>query len=179
MIADNIADTDYIFLDSEKVPDDLKYGCRRSEFQYIPKDLSVLEADISCGGRLPDFMYDPENYIPLISDRLKNLFDDMDIRNLFYRRVKIIKKGESFSESYWLAVPPRIDCIDYEKSVIDELFNETEILAIDEYKTGNYEIFKVSGAADSQIIVTEKLKNTVEKYGFTEGFVFFDDENLI
>ena len=76
-------------------------------------------------------------------------------------------------------MPPRIDCIDYEKSVIDELFNETEILAIDEYKTGNYEIFKVSGAADSQIIVTEKLKNTVEKYGFTEGFVFFDDENLI
>ena len=166
--------SDYIYLDNYKIPNDLKKACCHSDFQYVDKNLSVLKLAEESGSEFPDFIYDEFNEVPLISCRLKTLFDGLDIRNLFYQRIKVERKSDHISENYWLAIPLRIDCLDYENSEIDDLMNEASLIVINPDNVGNYEIFKLANVFNSQIIVTERLKNKVEEEGFLEGFGFIE-----
>ena len=178
MAADTTEFSDYIYLDTAQIPDKLKWACVDSAFQHIDKNLHTLLISAASEDALPDFLYDPVCAVPLISERLKQLFDSLDIRNLFYQRVWLERRSDHISQSYWLAVPPRISCLDLDKSIITSL-ERAERMVIERDKIGNYEIFKTADAVNTEIIVTEKLKNAVEEKGFTEGFGFYSDEHLI
>lgn len=179
IVADDTLGSDFIYLNDETVPDELKYACKRSEFQYIDKTLKVLEIDPDCGDLLPDFIYDERNYIPLISDRLKNVFDMLDVRNVYYQRVSLLRKKDGITSSYWIAVPPRIECMDKDKSTINTLWDKAEQIVIDEHKVGNYDIFKLSNVINNEIIISLKMKNAIEKADCSSGYMIFDDESLI
>ena len=163
--------SEYIYLENELLEEHLKEACKNSEFQYVDKNLSVLQLSEESGDQLPDFIYDELNEVPLISCRLKRLFDELDIRSLFYQRLRLESKANHISESYWLAIPMKIGCLDYDASDIDEILNEAKRIVIN---PKNVEIFKLANVDNSQIIVTENLKNAVKQAGFTAGFGFFD-----
>lgn len=169
--------SDYIYLDEALIPETLRWACRKSEFQYVDKNLKDLALDETSGDKLADFLYSERNNVPLISERLKREFDRFDIRNLFYQRVNLVRRFGCLYETYWLAIPPRIDCLRKDKCEIDEL-GHAEVITIEENKVGNYEIFKIAGLNNDEIIVTNRLKEAVEEVGILEGLHFFDDKNL-
>lgn len=166
--------SDYIYLDHYNLPKNLSMACCKSEFQFVDKNLSVLKLAEKRGNEFPDFIYDEFNEVPLISCRLKKLFDGLGIRELFYKSIKVERKSDHISKSYWLAIPLRIDCLEYEHSEIDDLMNEASLIDINPDNVGNYEIFKLAKVFNSQIIVTETLKNKVEEKGYLKGFGFIE-----
>lgn len=164
-----IALRNYMSIDMDSIDSEFRTACYNSEFQHICPDESKIiylskESDYYCA----DFMYDYSNCIPLVSDRLKNLFDDFDIDNIIYQRI-ILKHPLTRSEyEFWLALPSRIDCLDFEKSEFSQITGAVKKIVVSEKKTGRYKIFKMSGlngrrSAGGEIIVTEKLKNYLEK----------------
>lgn len=182
LVAEETEGSDYIYLDDDRVPDELKRGCRNSEFQFIDPEITVLTADPESGNSLPDFICDGRNDVPLISERMKSVFDSLNVRFIFYQRIRIIKNSDGLSENYWLAVPPRIDCLDRDldrdKSDIDEMWNKAKKIVIDRDKTGNCDIFKISGVVNNEIIISSRLKNALEKHKVTKGFYMLDDPKL-
>ncbi len=181
LVAEETKGSDYIYLDNDRVPDELKRGCRYSEFQFIDPEITVLTADPESGNSLPDFICDGSNDVPLISERMKSVFDSLNVRYIFYQRIRIIKNSDGLSENYWLAVPPKIDCLDrdkMDKSDIDEMWNKAQKMVIDRDKTGYCDIFKISGVENRDIIISSRLKNALEKHRVTKGFYMLDDPKL-
>ncbi|MCX4375244.1 MAG: hypothetical protein OSJ61_03645 [Lachnospiraceae bacterium] len=168
----------YLYLCHDNLGSELIRGCKNSEFQYIPSKIGVLLLDENSGDSLPDFICDRVNCVPLISERLKALFDELQIKNLYYQRVSLCRNKDNLHESYWLAIPPRIDCIDFERSTIDDMWNTAEVISIDKDKIGNYHIFKLLKVVNDEIIITNFLKEQIEKKGFTTGLAFLSDNTL-
>lgn len=161
--------SDYIsILDNSFTPKFIK-SCDNSEFQYLDKTPIDIEIEEN-GGVFPDFIYAEYNSIPLISMRLKNLFDAINVDNLFYKQINLVEKNLGLKEVYYLALPPKIDCLDNSKLELDFL-DHAENIFIDESCTGNYQIFKLSGVNNNEIIVTDFLKQNVEKLNL-EGILF-------
>lgn len=178
LIAEDTEGSDYLFLDDDRIPDDLKRGCRSSNYQFIDPNISELYASPESGDILPDFICDGHNDVPLISERMKAVFDSLKIRFIFYQRIRIVRRSDGLSENYWLAVPPRIDCLDKDKSKIKEIINKVDKMVIDQDKVGNCEIFKISGVKNNEIIISSKLKNALEKQKITKGFYMVEDDKL-
>ncbi len=178
LIAADTLGSDYIYLDNDEIPKGVKRAAKQSTFQFVERDLHELLLDDQSGHRIPDFICDPHNNVPLISDKLKRIFDECDIRYLFYQRVKLVRKKDGFSERYWLAIPPRIDCMHLDKSCIDSMWNKATKITIDSEKVGNYDIFKISGVSNQEIIVTDHLKKAIEKMEANSGLFFVEDPNL-
>lgn len=178
LIAADTLDSDYIYLDDEEIPKGVKRAAKQSAFQFVERDLQELLLDDRSGQQLPDLICDPHNNVPLISDKLKRVFDEYDIRYLFYQRIKLVRKKDGLSERYWLAIPPRIDCLQLDDSCVDTLWNKATKITIDSEKTGNFDIFKISGVSNQEIIITEQLKNAIEKAKADSGLFIVDDPNL-
>ena len=138
-----------------RVPPEIKRGVIDSEFQFLDhKEISV-ELEDCYGTEFPDLIM-AENYVPLISAKLKQYFDTWGIDNLYYKKIRLKMTEYDVEELYWLALPPRIDCLDPEKSFDDvlEICNRIIILP---NKVGNYDIFKLKNGND-EVIITEHLK---------------------
>ena len=153
---------DYVVLG--EVPERFSSACLKSEFQFIDKNPVSIELSAEGGNVFPDFIY--QNQIPLISDRLKNFFDSLKIDYLFYKKVNLTKEQLGIEEPYWLALPQRIDCLDRNKSEIDDFFNEAEKIVVNDNQVGRFEIFKLSGVINSEIIISERIANLLEKEKF-------------
>ena len=170
--------SDYIYLDDEEIPKGVKRAAKQSTFQFVERNLHELLLDDQSGQLIPDFICDLHNHVPLVSDKIKRVFDECDIRYLFYQRVKLVRKKDGFSERYWLAIPPRIDCMRLDESCIDPMWNKATKIVIDPEKVGNCDIFKISGVSNQEIIITEQLKNAIEKAKADSGLFFVEDPNL-
>ena len=155
---------EYIIPDYSKLPLSLRNACINGEFQYIDRLPITLEVLESSGDIFPDFIYNPIEEVPLISDELKNIFNNFGIDNLFYKQITLVKKSIAKEKVYWLALPPRIDCINFELSCLDEVLNTVSNISICEEKVGYYNIFKLSNVVNSEIIVTQKF------YEYLSGF---------
>ena len=161
----------------------LEKGCWQSEFQFL--DHSPLDVEISddSGIYFPDIIL--KNSIVLISSGIKNIFDKMKTDYVFYKPIRLIYSELGRAENYFLAVPPRINCLDISRSIIEVEENEftlpTEILCeakkicIAENKIGRYDIFKLAGVVNQEIIVTEKLRNALAEEDF-ENLFFYELE---
>lgn len=143
-------------------------GCFNSEFQFL--DHSPLEASLSDEGGMiiPDFMI-YESCVPIISERFRQLLDKAGVDNLFLKPVIFNEPSLGVRERCWLALPPRIECLNLRKSVIrreeigeDEYELEAEKIVVNPRAIGNYKIFKLAPAYLNQdIIVTEDLAELI------------------
>lgn len=147
-------------------------GCYRSEFQFLDKKALEVEIGDNGGLEFPDFLL-YGSCVPLVSEKFRQVLEKAGADNLFYKRVFLTSGLLGLREPFWLALPPRIRCLDRRKSVIeveeneycepDELQREAVKIVIDPRKTGNYKIFKLPAELDNQeIIVTEELKKAIE-----------------
>lgn len=158
------------FKPDDTLKDELMEGCLYSEFQYL--DHKPLESEISEDGGMefPDFI--TAGCVPFISDRFKRLLDDLQVANLFYKPIAFTFSPLGLKEYYYLALPPRINCLNWDESGIQtedneflaptELMREAEDIVINEYAVGNYKIFKLANVTNQEIIVTEEIKTAVE-----------------
>ena len=99
------------------------------------------------------------------------------IDNLFYKPIKLTCTKLGLIETYWLALPPRINCLDFEyltksghlecENIDDipawQLNCEASEIKLIENNVGNYQIFKLAGVSNQEIIVNDALKETFEK----------------
>lgn len=159
----------YVFVNA---PPEIQKGCMSSQFQYLDKKTRTINVSLDGGAEFPDFLI-ADHYAPYISDRLKRVFDRMGIDNLFYQKTIFSLSEFDIEATYWLAVPPRINCLDPE--YVNEILGMATAFRILTEKTGNYKIFKLSDVGNSEIFVTKEVKEEVEALinrGDLEGIRF-------
>ena len=144
----------------------LHKACRFSEFQYL--DRSTLDVEISddSGDEFTDFIL--QGIIPLVSTRLKRVLEKFKVDYVFYKPVRLTCSSLGIAEDYFLALPPRINCLDEERSLIVESKSArlAKKIFIDEEKIGRYEIFKLADFENQDIIITERLKEVLAANNF-------------
>lgn len=170
----------YAELDYTTVPYGFERACYSSFFQLIdPYGTLAMGVTAESPEKYSDFMY--MNGIPLVSDYMKSLFDDFGIDNVLYKRIILEHPVSLNQHECWLALPPAIACLDYERSTFMPFDDDmVESIAIDKRKAGRYDIFKISNRTNETvstdtIILTEKfysyLLDATEKNGKTlNGF---------
>ncbi len=161
-----VLDSSHIAEEYVSVSDELKdisLICSASEFQHLTKEPRTVELKDASGKIWPDFIN--ENGIPLISDKMKLFLVQNGVDYLFYKKIIFRRSKEEYV--YWLALPERISCLNLDESVIDDLFGTVEHFAINEDKIGRYEIFKLKGVTNLEIIVTESLAEKIKSQKFT------------
>lgn len=104
-----------------------------------------------------------ERPVPLISDKLKQLFDNYQ-KDMAYRPVVLADVKHMKQDLYWLIVPKRIDCLS-EKSEfnIDETLKR---LVIDEGKVGKNRIFSIYGIIESLILINLDVVESILRRDF-------------
>ncbi len=147
----------------------IQLACIMSEFQKISTGkIQVYTSETSGGTDFPDFYYD--DAVPLFSEPLYKKMLENGVDNFFAKEVNISDRIQKKSRKYIMALPPRIDAVDYERSEIRcitdgyEPLYEADKLVIDYRKTGNYQIFKLSNMLDNNIYITENLKRCLEQF---------------
>lgn len=147
---------------------DIQLACMMSEFQKIsPEKIQVYASDTSGGLDFPDFYYD--DAVPLFSESVYRAMNENGVDNLFVKKVTLTDRIQKKSCMYIMAVPPCIDAVDYslsETECIKDGYNplyDVRRLVIDEEKTGNYQIFKLSHITDSSIYINESLKKCLDR----------------
>ena len=159
-------------------------GCLYSEFQYLDHAPIAVEVAEDGGVIFPDFIV--HRTIPLISIGMREVLDRFNADYLFYKPVQLTIAARGIAEDYWLALPPRIDCLDVERSIFvvgEEEDNrqplerrcEVEKIVIAQKKIGRFDIFKIANSVNQEIIVTERLKNALERGSF-ENLCFYELE---
>lgn len=138
----------------------------KSELQYIDKNEITMGISVNGGFEVPDII--SKDGITFISNRFKQAFDEEHIDYLFYKKVNIISDLFGIHETFWILIPPRIDCLDLDESKID--FNwdyenglipmfQAEKIVILKKMLGRFEVFKIAGIQDNNIYLTEKVCN--------------------
>ena len=152
----------YAELDYKTIPYSFERACYSSFFQHIdPYKTLKLGVTPESPEKYSDFMY--MKGIPLVSDYMRNIFYDFGIDNILYKKIILENPVSLNSYECWLALPPVIDCLDYERSSFMPYDNDmVEEIVIDSRKTGRYDIFKISdrkgqSASTDTIVLTEKL----------------------
>lgn len=167
---------EYIDIDTEF--SDIQMYCRKSEFQYLNKEKLVIGILDSGGIEFPDLIVKGDiwlfsNYI------IQNIKSDIE-DYVFLKQVDINCDLIGKKEKYWIAVPPRIDCLNLDKSKINYEWDfelgiipllESKKTVIDEKLTGYYLMFKALGIDDSSIYVKEELVNKIKNLN-PEGIKF-------
>ena len=150
---------------------ELERGCLMSEFQFLNHYRIRVEADENGGMHFVDFLQ--EGCIPLVSDRFYRILQQASVDYLFYKPVDITVSFLGYCEPYWLALPPRIYCVEEEKSIFREEktypreLRKVEDIVIQSGSIGRYQIFQMAGTVNDEIIVTEQLKEKIESNELT------------
>lgn len=138
--------------------------CQMSEFQFINKEPITIEVDKDSGKIFQDFIYDKG--VPVISDSLKEFLVETGVDYLLFKKIILTKSQLGIEEIYWLALPPRINCLNRDESDIDEELNFADEIVINEDKVGRYELFKIAGVTNLDIIISQKLAEALKQKKF-------------
>lgn len=152
------------FLDIGDALDDISLSCLMSEFQYLDKMPRIVELSEDSGTECQDFIY--YRGVPLVSENLKKFFDLEKVDYLFFKKIILKKTNVGLEETYWLALPERINCLNRDKSNIDDFLNVADRICIDADKIGRYKIFKLAGVNNNEIIVTEDFAEKLKEKRF-------------
>lgn len=136
----------------------LKKYVREYEIQFIDKNLLEIEVSDKGGIEYPDCI---TQSLPLVSDKMKRIFEENEINNIFYKPIFLIDNLLEEKHLYWLTVIPYIEC-----------FQEQSEKYIPE-KIGNFKIFRDKNKDGNIIYVTEELKNILENKGL-KGIYFYN-----
>lgn len=145
-------------------------ACQMSEYQFLDTNPETIEVDKESGRVFQDFIYDKG--VPVISDKMKEFIDMLGVDYLFYKKLILTKERLGVEEVYWLALPPRIKCLNREKSEIDEILNVADEIVINEDRVGRYEIFKLADVGNLEIILSEKMAQTLKEKKFTGVHIY-------
>lgn len=150
-----------------------------------PSPLDIgLEED--SGLECPDLLvYGPA--LRLVSAQLRSALLDFRQSQVFFKPINLVCPEFGISEPYWLMLPPRIDCLDWEKCIIKEnsdpltpfwaRYHDVQKIVIDGDMAGRYHIFKLPpNTLNQEVIVSEKLKDELEKHNFSN--LYFDPLGL-
>lgn len=138
--------------------------CQMSEFQFLNTAPIKVEVDEDSGKVFQDFIYD--NGVPIISDSLKFFLEKFGVDYLFYKKMILTKQKLGIEEQYWLALPQRINCLNRDESDIDDVLNYADEIVINEDKVGRYDIFKLAGVTNLEIIISEQLAEALKAKKF-------------
>ena len=156
----------------------LKEACIKSEIQYLSHEKVTFQVSEQGGLEIPDVIC--QEGIVFISSQIKEMLDLEGIDYVFYKQADIISDKYGIHENFWIMVPPRIDCIDLDKSdfVAEWDFEEglVPVLNVNEIRImpkllGRFEIFKIFGIADNNIYVRERIYQVLNS-GHYEGITF-------
>lgn len=153
----------------------LSRGCLNSEFQFLDRSLLVARIREDSGDVFPDFLFDDGANLPLVSDRFYRHLVNAGVDNLFYKPIDLTNEFDE-RHRYWLALPPRIRALSGESTIEEDAdyhYRTVTRIVIDPARVGNYQIFELADVVNNDIIVTERLKTSIERAGFTN--VFFDE----
>ena len=152
----------YAELDPYEISQPFKNACYSSQFQYIDPNTPIrLITTKESPEVYADIMY--RDAVPIISNYTKSLFDEFGIDNLLYKKVKLIHPISLNEHECWLALPPIIDCLNYDLSEFLPFDEESvEKPVIDENRIGRYDIFKIAkrhrhSASSTYIMLSERL----------------------
>ena len=101
--------------------------------------------------------------------------DGAGVDNLFYKVVMLTDKTIGTQERYWLALPPRIRCLNRSQSTFVEpeaTLPKVEKIVINPSKVGNYKIFCIEEVVNRDIIITADLKATIEEAQLENVFFY-------
>lgn len=135
--------------------------CQLSELQYFDKTPISVEVDEDSGKIFQDFIYDKG--VPIVSDRVKECLDELEVDYLLYKKVILTKSQLGIEEIYWIALPQRINCLNRDESDIDEELNYADEIVINEDKVGRYEIFKLAGVTNLDIIISKRIAEILKQ----------------
>lgn len=156
-------------------------ACERSEFQLLNR--SPLDVEISQAGgvEFPDFLLHARR-IPLVSERLRQTLLELGADYLFWKPVNLLFSPMGIREPYWLALPPRLDCLERDECDIEidasdcpswEKRHFARKIVINDKMRGNYEIFKLPpDMYNHEIIVTEPVKKVLEAGNFSNLYFY-------
>lgn len=150
------------------------------ELQYLDNSVLEAEQDEDGGNELSDYLY--LEGMHFFSDKFKRFLDSCGVKNIFYKQIKVKSLYRNQLFIYWLAVVPRIDCLDVDNSEIksnewnleDSFFPQVEVkkVVLVEKYVGNYKLFRIFGvAANDLIYCTEDFYRNMSKLK-TKGMDF-------
>lgn len=148
---------------------DLDRACLTSEFQFLDRSAITVGLSDESGLQFPDFIL--SGPVPLVSVRFRSIFEQNGIDNLYYKPIQLVADTLGIAEQYWLALPPRINCLDLERSIIEveenrylpenQRMRTVKKPVISSVAVGNYMIFKLAGVVNQDIYITENLHQAI------------------
>jgi hypothetical protein len=123
----------------------------------------------SGGIEFPDLMVIEDVYLlsDIVIEQIRKDIEDY----VFLKPIEVCCDAIGKKELYWLVIPPKIDCLDLDKSDIVYNWNfdwgiipilHCNKTVIDESLTGRYKMFKVSGVDDHNIYLKEELAQKIQ-----------------
>lgn len=158
---------------------DIKIPLLKSELQYLNKEKIVFDISEEGGLEIPDALYYDGSF--LVSDKFKRLLDSLNIDYIFWKPADIHSEQFGIHETFWIMVPPRIDCLDIDESVYNTKWDfqdgllpmlEVEKIIVDPKLIGRFHLFKILGVLDNNIYVTNQLVEKLKPYHL-KGVCFF------
>lgn len=148
---------------------------RRDERWYLDNASEIISLDENGGLRIPDVIFHRD--LLLFSNSLKIFLDKQGIDYIFYKRVVVSDEVIGIEEIFWLVSVPRIDCIDFERTVIenkddyDYSFGIVPFYDIDNpiivpSQCGRYEMFRILGSVSELVYCTKDLVNKLKEEHF-------------
>lgn len=157
----------------------LKVHIIKSEIQYLDNNKIVMDISDEGGMEIPDILY--YEGITFVSSRFKEFMDFECIDYVFWKQADIHSEKYGIHETFWILVPPRIDCIDLDESIVNTEWDfsdglipmlSTDKIVIQSKMTGRFMIFKISGIMDNNIYVKKEFFEKAKLMEF-EGIIFY------
>lgn len=168
---------EYITLEGEEVFDSLSRAYQRDERQYISKEPVQFGLSDEGGLEVPDVLI--QEGILFVSSRCRELLLVEGQDYLLFKRADVKDDRFGIHETFWIVVPPRVDCLDLSKSEFEQEedleWNCREGLIpllmpdrirINPARAGYYGMFRLFGVADQTIYVREELCQKLTAAGF-------------
>ena len=164
-------------------PDGDVHSCRlpamMSELQFLDRSEIWLGLSDDGGLEIPDVLvYDG---ILFVSDRLKQAMDEFRVDYVFYKKTNIASQRLGIRETFWMMIPPRLECLDTERSIFDGNWHfedgliprlRADKIVVDVSRLGRYKIFKIAGLLDDNVYLTEELCQYLKGKSL-EGVTYF------
>ena len=171
---------EYVKIDHDFL--DINDACRKSEIQFMTKEKIRIGTMESGGTEFPDLIVSGSVYLfsNTVIEQIKSEIEWY----VYLKPVEIACDVIGKKELYWLAVPPRIDCLDIDRSIIEYDWDfdlgiipvlHCKKIVIDEQLTGNFKMFKIAGVDDDNIYLDESLMDQMMSIK-PEGIKFIASE---
>lgn len=135
---------------------------KTNQLQFI--DSNPVMFHIEDNGLHPDFIETP---LPLISNEFWIVFEELKLKNIFFKPVCLADIEKMTALIYWLIIPDKIDCLSNATEFNRD--GSLKTLVINKEKVGFYKIFKVNGILEDFIIVDGDIVDAIDTntYGCT------------